>query len=191
MVEDEPDGPQRTALVMPELTMEEVERKVMAPKPWKAPGEDGLPAMVWKELWPVVKERVLHLFRLSIKNGELPTQWRSARIIPLKKPDKDNYTVAGAWRPISLLSTLGKILEAVVAERISYAVETYGLLPANHFGARKRRSAEQALMLLQENIYRAWRMGRVLSLVSFDVKGAYNGVFKERLLQAGSKGAPG
>ncbi|KJK89308.1 hypothetical protein H633G_06807 [Metarhizium anisopliae BRIP 53284] len=82
--------------------------------------------MVWKELWPVVKEWVLHLFRLSIKNGELPTQWRSARIIPLKKPDKDNYT---------------------------------------------------------ENIYRAWRMGRVLSLVSFDVKGAYNGVFKERLLQ--------
>lgn len=111
MVEDEPDGPQRTALVMPELTMEEVERKVMAAKPWKAPGDDGLPAMVWKELWPVVKERVLHLFRLSIKNGELPTQWRSARIIPLKKPDKDNYTVAGAWRPISLLSTLGKILE--------------------------------------------------------------------------------
>lgn len=91
--------------------------------------------------------------------------------------------MAGAWRPISLLSTLGKILEAVVAEGISCAVETYGLLPANHFGARKRRSAEQALMLLQENIYRAWRMGRVLSLVSFDVKGAYNGVFKERLLQ--------
>ncbi|KJK85276.1 hypothetical protein H633G_10887 [Metarhizium anisopliae BRIP 53284] len=171
MVEDEPDGPQRTALVMPELTMEEVERKVMAPKPWKAPGDDGLPAMVWKELWPVVKEWVLHLFRLSIKNGELPTQWRSARIIPLKKPDKDNYTVAGAWRPISLLSTLGKILEAVVAEGISYAVETYGLLPANHFGARKRRSAEQALMLLQENIYRAWRMGRVLSLTSISTPG--------------------
>lgn len=38
-------------------------------------------------------------------------------------------------------------------------------------------------MLLQENIYRAWRIGRVLSLVSFNVKGAYNGVFKERLLQ--------
>jgi hypothetical protein len=94
---------------------------------------------------------VLHLFQLSIKNGELPEQWRSARVVPLKKPDKDNYT----WRPISLLSTLGKILEAVVAERISYAVEAHGLLPANHYGATKRRSAEQALMLLQENIYGA------------------------------------
>ncbi|KAM4058156.1 endonuclease-reverse transcriptase domain-containing protein [Hirsutella rhossiliensis] len=114
---------------------EEIEEKVMAAKSWKAPGEDGLPVIVWKKLWHVVKHR----------------------IIPLKKP--------------------------VVAERISYAVEAHGLLPANHFGARKRRSADQALVLLQERIYKAWRMGRVLSLVSFDVKGAYNGVCKERLLE--------
>ncbi|XP_044715972.1 reverse transcriptase (RNA-dependent DNA polymerase) domain-containing protein [Hirsutella rhossiliensis] len=119
---------------MPDLTLQEIGDKVMAAKPWKAPGEDGLPAMVWKKLWHVVK----------------------VRIIPLRKP--------------------------VVAERISYAVEAHGLLPANHFGARKRRSADQALVLLQERIYKAWRMGRVLSLISFDVKGAYNGVCKERLL---------
>jgi hypothetical protein len=86
-------------------------------------------------------------------------------------------------RSCSLLSTLGKILEAVVADRISYAVETFGLLPTNHFGARKRRSTEQALLLLQEQIYKAWRNRKVVSLVSFDVKGAYNGVFKDRLLQ--------
>src|SRR6201996_292139 len=45
------------------------------------------------------------------------------------------------------------------------------------------RSAEQALAVLQEAIYTAWRGRRVLSLISFDVKGAYNGVCKERLLQ--------
>lgn len=46
--------------------------------------------------------------------------------------------MAGAWRLISLLLTLGKILEAVMAERISYVVETCSLLLANHFRARKR-----------------------------------------------------
>ncbi|KAF5265373.1 hypothetical protein FOXYS1_3819 [Fusarium oxysporum] len=139
--------------------------------------------MVWKQLWPVVGDRVLHLFRTSLRDGELPVQWRSAKIIPLKKPGKDDYKVAKAWRPISLLSTLGKILEAVIADRISYAVETFGLLPTNHFGGRKQRSAEQALLLLQEHIYKAWRNRKVLSLISFDEKGAYNGVFKDRLLQ--------
>ncbi len=46
-----------------------------------------------------------------------------------------------------------------------------------------RGQAEQALLLLQEQVYAAWRGRRILSLVSFDVKGAYNGVCKERLLQ--------
>jgi len=161
---------------MPRLTMEEVKRRVFAAKPWKAPGDDGLPAMVWRQIWPVVKDRVLLLFQTSLDNGELPAQWRKAKIIPLKKPNKGDYTAAKAWRPISLLSTLGKTLESVVAERISHAVETLGLLPTNHFGARKKRSTEQALLLLQEHIYNAWRSKKVLSLVSFDVKGAYNGV---------------
>ena len=76
-----------------------------------------------------------------------------------------------------------EVLESVLAERISYAAEMVHLLPANHFGARRQRSPEQALLLLQERIYKAWRSRRVLSLISFDVRGAYNGVCKERLLQ--------
>jgi hypothetical protein len=100
--------------------------------------------------WPAVKHRVLDLFQTSLEEGTLPSQWRRAKIIPLKKPNNENYTIAKAWRPISLLATLGKGLESVVAERISHVVETYGLLPTNHFRARKQRSAEQALLLLQE-----------------------------------------
>lgn len=62
-------------------------------------------------------------------------------------------------------------------------VETHRLLPTNHFRARKQRSAEQALVLLQEQIYTAWRGQQTVSLITFNVKGAYNRVCKERLLQ--------
>ncbi|KAK7583226.1 hypothetical protein V3481_012568 [Fusarium oxysporum f. sp. vasinfectum] len=182
-IEDEGLQHRRAPVTMPDLTLEEVERRLWATKSWKAPGEDGLPAIVWKQIWPSVKHDVLDIFQTSLKEGVIPRQWRHARIIPLKKPGKDDYTIAKAWRPISLLATLGKVLESVVAERISHAVETHGLLPTNHFGARKQRSAEQALVLLQEHIFSTWRSRHVVSLISFDVKGAYNGVCKERLLQ--------
>ena len=109
----------------------------MAAKSLKAPGEDGLPAMVWKQTWPVIKHRVLAIFHASLKEGKLPQQWQHAKIISLKKPSKKDYTIAKAWRLISLLATLRKVLESVVAERISHMVETYGLLLTNHFGACK------------------------------------------------------
>lgn len=182
-IEEEGDRPQRTDVAMPQLTEEEIESCILKTKRWKAAGEDGLPAGVWRQVWPAVKESVCHLFQTSLDWGELPWQWKVAKIVPLKKPGRGDYALAKAWRPISLLSTLGKLLEAVMAERISFAVEKYGLLPTNHFGARKQRSAEHALLLLQEHIYTSWRRRQIVSLVSFDVKGDYNGVCKDRLVQ--------
>ncbi|KAM3554291.1 hypothetical protein ARSEF4850_006531 [Beauveria asiatica] len=141
-IEEEVSRPLATAVPMPELTMEEIERQLNTAKDWKAPGQDGLPTAVWKQVWPVVKDRVFALFQSSLREGTLPSQWLHAKIIPLKKSGKEDYTAANAWRPISLLATLGKILESVIAERLSYVVEVYGLLPTNHFGARKKRSRQ-------------------------------------------------
>ena len=83
---------------------------------------------------------------------------------------------SGEGVAISLLSTLGKAMEATIAERKSCMVEAHGIVPANHFGAPRRWSAKQALLLLQEQIYNTWRVRKMLSLVSLVVKGAYNGV---------------
>ncbi len=52
--------------------------------------------------------------------------------MPLREPGKPDYTVAKAYRPISLLLTLGKTMEGVVAERLSYLVEAHDILPKNH-----------------------------------------------------------
>jgi len=158
------------------LTKDEVKAAVFSSHPYKAPGIDDLPAVVWQKLWPEIGEHITKLFELSLELGKIPDSWRIARIVPLRKPGKPDYTIAKAYRPISLLSTLGKAMEGVIAERLSYVAETHGLLPKNHFGARKNRSTVQALTLLQESIYNAWRERKVLSMVSFDVKGAYNGV---------------
>jgi ribonuclease HI len=166
-----------------EISNEEIHAAVIRAAPYKAPGPDGLPAIVWKMLWPEVGDHVTALFRASIQTGHFPRPWRSARILPLKKPDKGNYKLAKAYRPISLLATLGKALESVLAERISYLDETYGLLPKCHFGARKQRSTIDALQLATEDIHQAWKRRHVVTMLSFDLKGAFNGVNKDVLVQ--------
>jgi hypothetical protein len=47
----------------------------------------------------------------------------------LRKPGKPDYSLLGAYRPILLLNTLSKLLEVVIARRLSYFAEHYGLLP--------------------------------------------------------------
>ncbi|KAF4547222.1 Hypothetical protein D9617_52g060430 [Elsinoe fawcettii] len=95
-IEDEGDRPQRQPISMPALTVEKIEPCLTKTKPWKAAGEDGLPAGMWRQVWPVVSESVRSLFQTSLDTGVIPQQWKVAKIIPLKKPNKGGYTLAKA-----------------------------------------------------------------------------------------------
>ena len=68
----------------------------------------------------------------------------------LRKPGKPDYSDPAAYRPIALLNTIGKVLEAIVARRISDLAEDANLLPDEQYGARPGRSAEDALLDLKE-----------------------------------------
>jgi ribonuclease HI len=94
----------------------------------------------------------------------------------LRKPGKPDYSLPDAYRPISLLNTLGKLLEAVIARRLSYLAEKHGLLPNSQFGGRPGRITEQALLVLSNAIDQAWYKHKVVTLIAFDLKGAFNGV---------------
>lgn len=48
---------------------------MMTAKSWKAPGKDGLPMMVWQQIWPVLQHYVLALFQASLDEGVLPHRW--------------------------------------------------------------------------------------------------------------------
>ncbi len=60
-----------------------------------------------------------------------------------------------AWRPIALLNTVGKLIEAAAAKRLRDAAEAHALLPDFQMGARLGRSTETALELLTEQIHTA------------------------------------
>ncbi len=44
------------------------------------------------------------------------------------------YKTLGGYRPIALLLTIGKVVEAVVAKKVTEAAEAYSLLPTEQIG---------------------------------------------------------
>ncbi|KAJ3552122.1 hypothetical protein NPX13_g11188 [Xylaria arbuscula] len=169
---------------MPPITTNEVEHAVQATLPLKAPGPDGIPNLILKRALPHIKFHLTRIFNCSLTLGHCPEHFRRSTTVVLRKPGKDNYTVPKAYRPIALLNTIGKVMDAIIAKRISYMAETYQLLPDTHIGGRRLRSTEQALHIIIEKIYKAWNTGKgkVASLLLLDVSGAFDNVSHQRLL---------
>lgn len=98
-----------------DLTKEEIGTALSATSPDKAAGNDGLTIRAWREVWPVLQKPICTLFSTSLRQGKLPSQWRVANIVPLKKGNKDDYTIPKNHTPIPLLATQPEIMESVIA----------------------------------------------------------------------------
>jgi hypothetical protein len=57
-------------------------------------------------------------------------------VIPKPRKPVSAQETAGSWRPISLLSTVGKAIEFVMASQITTTAEAAGLLPEGQIGNR-------------------------------------------------------
>ena len=96
----------------------------------------------------------------------------------LRKLGKPDYSNPAVYRPIALLNIIGKVLEAVVARKISNLAEDINLLPDEQYGTRLDRSVEDMLLELREQVSIIWeRIPRVVILIlSLDVLKIFNRV---------------
>lgn len=105
-----------------------------------------------------------------------------SKIISLWKLQKEDYMQPEVYCLISLLAILGKILESLIAQRLAFIAKTYSLLLYNYFGGLKQKTIVDTLLVLQEKIYQVWKNRKVLSLITFDIKNAFNSVVIKVLL---------
>ena len=122
------------------------------------------------------------LYPHLIEYGYHPLCWRQATGAIVKKQNKPGYTVSKAYRIIALLNCLGKISEKNMATTLSYLAETSDLLHNVQMGGRRYRAVIDAVLCLLHNITQANNNKKILSILFFDVKGAFDHVSKTRLL---------
>ena len=73
-----------------------------------------MPAKFIKEAAPIIAKPLTHVINLSILSGEVPSDMKSARVVPIYK--KNCKTEAGNYRPVSILSVVSKILERIIVK---------------------------------------------------------------------------
>jgi ribonuclease HI/exonuclease III len=183
-LDDVRDAEYRGQIELPPITEKEIEDAIRAASPLKGPGPDGITNKAIQAGKAQLMAHMLRIFNQSIKLSYCPAHFRRSLTAVLRKPGKDNYTKPKSYRPIALLNTIGKIMDAIISQRLNYLVETYQLLPPTHIGGRKKRSTEHALHAVTEKIYKAWnqRKTHVASLLLLDVSGAFDNVSHTRLL---------
>ena len=93
------------------------------------------------------------MFQACLDQGVQPDHFKNACTVILKKLGKSDYTNPSAYRPIALLNTLEKVLEAVILNRIKLIAETHDLLLDTQYRARTNRATETALQQINEKIH--------------------------------------
>ena len=96
---------------------EEVSRQIKLLDRHKATGPDEIHNLFLIEGGPSVVSAVTRLFNESWRRGCLPRCWKEADIIPI--PKHAAASEVSKFRPISLLSVVGKLMDRIVARRVT------------------------------------------------------------------------
>lgn len=147
-----------------------------------APGEDEVTSSVRNKAWPILGERLTSLFNECIRLGTHPQTFKTANIVILPKVGKRNRALPKSYRPIALLSCLGKGLNRIIVRRISYWALKLKILARDQCSAISHRSAVDLTTVLHSDIRAAWEKRKVAGIITVDVKGAFDGVLRNRLI---------
>ena len=150
-------------------------------KPQKSPGPDSIYPRVLKECKEIISGPLADLFNESLSTGLVPDEWKVANVVPIfKKGDK---SLASNYRPISLTSVVGKLLESIIAENIRKHLETNKLILDTQHGFTQGRSCLTNLLTFFADVYEAVDSDKEYDVIYLDFSKAFDKVPHERLLR--------
>ncbi|CAF3669486.1 unnamed protein product [Rotaria socialis] len=122
-----------------------------------------------------VTEHLTHLFNAIISIGYIPTEWKKANNILILKQKKDKNQPS-SYRPISLLSWIGKILEKIIKQRLTTVLDKRNIVPAHQSGLRTKKSTMYNITRLKRYAKDQLGKQRHSATIFFDIKAAFDSV---------------
>ena len=160
-------------------------RKMIKALPFgKAPGDDGIPYELIRHGIDILLPYLESLFNACLTQQVFPASFKLARTMLLRKPKdkKPHDSNPKSYRPIALLSCIGKILEKIIAQLLMDECEEKRMLHFLQFGVRGTDTTK-AVQCVVNQVHRGWSMNLKTSILGFDIQGAYNDVDRVLLLR--------
>ena len=133
---------------------------------------NGVSTKIIKYLRYELATPLVYLFNLSIRNGIFPAKLKASRTVPVFKSGDplscDNY------RPISLLSSISKILEKFVANQLVNHLEFNKLLYKHQYGFQRNKSTVHNLLHLTNFVSKELNEKKFVIGIFLDLKKAFD-----------------
>lgn len=146
----------------------------------KSPGPDMFYPRILRNTSEEITEALTLIFNKSIEQGNVPEDWKMANITPIfKKGDKK---LAGNYRPISLTSVVGKLLESIIRDKIVEHLEQCNLIRDSQHGFRAKRSCLTNLVEFYHKLFSINDRTKSLDIIYLDFQKAFDKVPHKKLM---------
>jgi hypothetical protein len=119
-------------------------------------------------------DQIATLANKSLRECYLPGIWKTAQMTMIHK--KDDKSDPNNYRPISLTSCLGKLIERVINKRLYNYIESKNLFVPQQSGFKKKRRCADNLLFLTQKIKESFIRGKKAMLLLFDIQKAFDKV---------------
>ena len=152
---------------------DQLDANIRKMKKTPASGYDSISGLVLSDIYDSIKQVILHLINLSLCTGVFPQVFKITKIIPVLKNGKDP-TIPSSYRPVSNLSTLGKLVEQATMQQVKLHIKTHNLTNKDQHGGRGGHSTTTCVVELLEDIKTAQENRLKTALVAIDLSAAFD-----------------
>jgi hypothetical protein len=176
------DGPlyeKRRQIIITETDVDDILKTLDTSK---ATGPDMLNSRLLKEASSILKYPLCkHFNHLSLSTSIFPTEWKFANVTPVFK--KDSPCNVKNYRPISLISITGKIMERCVYKYIHNYLLANCIITPHQSGFTMGDSAINQLLFITNEFGKALDEGKEIRVVFCDISKAFDRVWHIGLLK--------
>ncbi|XP_026475063.1 uncharacterized protein LOC113378715 [Ctenocephalides felis] len=146
-----------------------------------APGLNNIQYSMLRNLPEKGKQILLKIINKYWKRPELIDDWHINKVILLRKPNINRNEI-DAYRPITLSSCIAKIKDRLIKRRLEWWLEHNKIFPRTQFGFRRKHSTMDNLSIFISDIYLAFSKNTYVVALFSDIKGAYDNVIPNILM---------